>query len=52
MFLLLQVSFNGFEIIQGSSIGYGSYGMYFFTINLFLNVWRIFEKIFNNGIIY
>ena len=41
---LLQFSFNRFEIIQGSSIGYNHYGLCFFlTIESFLNFWRILE---------
>ena len=29
MYLLLQFSFNRFEVIQGSSIGYEHYGFFF-----------------------
>ena len=50
MHVLLQFSFNRFEIIQGSFIGYDLYGLCFFlTIGLFLNFWRIF--ILNNDVI-
>ena len=47
MYLLLQFSFNRFEIIQDSSIGYGHYGLRFFfdegIIFEFLANLRLFE---------
>ena len=52
MHLLLWYSFNRFEIIQRSFVGYREYGLCFFlTDGIFLNFWRIFE-FWNIGIIY
>ena len=53
MYLLLQFSFNRFEIIQGSSIGYKHYGLCFFlTIKINFEFLANFRNFRNNGIIY
>ena len=53
MYLLLQFSFNRFEIIQGSSIGYKHYGLCFFwTIEIILSFFSNFWYFRSNGIIY
>ena len=50
--LHLRVSFNRFEIIQGSFVGYKHYGLYVFGDRTIFEFLANFWKFCNNGIIY